>query len=117
MQKKNDDAVSPVIGVILLVAITVILCAAVFVIVSKLTQTQDMPFQLGVMEDDDEYVITSVPDEVLLYSDLVYSGCNSVMRGNTVLTDGDNVYAGDRFVDCESPLVISKDGVLIYSGD
>ncbi|HUR25979.1 MAG TPA: archaellin/type IV pilin N-terminal domain-containing protein, partial [Candidatus Thermoplasmatota archaeon] len=34
--KQNDEAVSPVIGVILMVAITVVLAAVVFVLVSNL---------------------------------------------------------------------------------
>lgn len=115
--KQNNEAVSPVIGVILLVAITVILCAAVFVIVSKLSQNTEVPVFIGISEDDNEYIITSAPDEELTYSDLVISGCSTVNRGNDTLTSEDVVMAGDRFVDCESPLTISYDGKLIYQGD
>jgi flagellin-like protein len=39
--KANDEAVSPVIGVILMVAITVVLAAVVFVLVSNLSKTSD----------------------------------------------------------------------------
>jgi flagellin-like protein len=39
--KEADDAVSPVIGVILMVAITVVLAAVVFVLVGNLTDTSE----------------------------------------------------------------------------
>ena len=50
--KADDEAVSPVIGVILMVAITVVLAAVVFVLVTKLSsnqseQTPDMSLQLN----------------------------------------------------------------------
>lgn len=38
--RKNDEAVSPVIGVILMVAITVVLAAVVFVLVTRLANNQ-----------------------------------------------------------------------------
>ena len=38
--RENDEAVSPVIGVILMVAITVVLAAVVFVLVTKLSNNQ-----------------------------------------------------------------------------
>ena len=43
--RENDEAVSPVIGVILMVAITVVLAAVVFVLVTKLSgnQTSNTP--------------------------------------------------------------------------
>lgn len=39
--KQNDEAVSPVIGVILMVAITVVLAAVVFVLVTRLAGNQE----------------------------------------------------------------------------
>jgi len=60
--KANDEAVSPVIGVILMVAITVVLAAVVFVLVSNLSKggSQSAP-NLAINTDDtlDRLVITS----------------------------------------------------------
>ena len=44
--KQNDEAVSPVIGVILMVAITVVLAAVVFVLVSNLGGTEEWAFEV-----------------------------------------------------------------------
>jgi len=58
----NDEAVSPVIGVILMVAITVVLAAVVFVLVSNLSKggSQSAP-TLAISTDDtaDRLIITS----------------------------------------------------------
>src|SRR5688500_16831791 len=51
--KQNDEAVSPVIGVILMVAITVVLAAVVFVLVSNLGEGADEKPQVGFTKDED----------------------------------------------------------------
>ncbi len=53
---QNDEAVSPVIGVILMVAITVVLAAVVFVLVSDLGDTGDSAPQMSFTksEGDDQ---------------------------------------------------------------
>jgi flagellin-like protein len=60
--KANDEAVSPVIGVILMVAITVVLAAVVFVLVSNLSKggSQSAP-TLAIATDDtlDRLTMTS----------------------------------------------------------
>jgi flagellin-like protein len=50
--KQNDEAVSPVIGVILMVAITVVLAAVVFVLVSNLGKGTEAAPNLGATSDD-----------------------------------------------------------------
>lgn len=52
---KADEAVSPVIGVILMVAITVVLAAVVFVLVSDLGDTGDAAPEIGfaIQESED----------------------------------------------------------------
>jgi flagellin-like protein len=50
--KQNDEAVSPVIGVILMVAITVVLAAVVFVLVSNLGKGTDAKPQVGFTKDE-----------------------------------------------------------------
>ena len=48
----TDDAVSPVIGVILMVAITVVLAAVVFVLVSNLSDADAQVPQMGITRDE-----------------------------------------------------------------
>ncbi|MEA3144333.1 MAG: Archaeal Type pilin, N-terminal [Thermoplasmata archaeon] len=60
--KANDEAVSPVIGVILMVAITVVLAAVVFVLVSNLSKgSNNSAPTLAINTDDtaDKLIITS----------------------------------------------------------
>lgn len=89
------DAVSPVIGVILMVAITVVLAAVVFVLVSKLAS--DTPSELPdfSMASDDHgasyYVLGA--DDGLAWPDLTVKGCT------TQPTMG-NVTAGDTVSGC-----------------
>ncbi len=65
----DDDAVSPVIGVILMVAITVVLAAVVFVVVSSITDDdgQDSGSMVGVRDEGrDKWQLisgTSLPQE------------------------------------------------------
>lgn len=116
LSKIDEKAVSPVIGVILLVAITVVLSAVVFLLVTGLTDDVDTEvITIGIKQDGDEYVVTSAPSE-LLYENIVFSGCTVVMRGSLELTGTDEILSGDRFVTCDSPLVISYENKLIYDG-
>ncbi len=50
--KHNDEAVSPVIGVILMVAITVVLAAVVFVLVSNLSEGADAKPQVAFTKNE-----------------------------------------------------------------
>jgi archaeal type IV pilus assembly protein PilA len=63
--KANDEAVSPVIGVILMVAITVVLAAVVFVLVSNLGKTSSSTptFQLTRDEATDRLSVLSADSD------------------------------------------------------
>jgi flagellin-like protein len=63
--KQNDEAVSPVIGVILMVAITVVLAAVVFVLVSNLGKTSNTAPTFVVSRDDatDRLSVTSADSD------------------------------------------------------
>ena len=63
--KQNDEAVSPVIGVILMVAITVVLAAVVFVLVSNLGKgsTSTPTFVLTRNEATDALTVTSADSD------------------------------------------------------
>jgi archaeal type IV pilus assembly protein PilA len=101
--RKNDEGVSPVIGVILMVAITVVLAAVVFVLVTNLGGTTDNPVSLGVSkESDDSFTITSIAeDDTLTYGDLIIKD-NGVAKNYTVNgatpADSDRLEAGDTIV-------------------
>lgn len=82
--KKNDEAVSPVIGVILMVAITVVLAAVVFVVVSKLANNNaEAPISIGVSRNSDNtFSITSI-DTALAYGNLTIKD-NGITQSFTV---------------------------------
>ena len=62
---RNEEAVSPVIGVILMVAITVVLAAVVFVLVSNLGKTSNTAPTFVVQRDDatDRLSVTSADSD------------------------------------------------------
>lgn len=109
MLKQNDEGVSPVIGVILMVAITVVLAAVVWVMVSKLAQ--DSPAELTTLgiqrkESPLSYMVMSAPND-LTYQELTISGCATHKTTGVVL-------AGDSFTGCTSPLLIVYENQVIY---
>jgi flagellin-like protein len=63
--KQNDEAVSPVIGVILMVAITVVLAAVVFVLVSNLGKSSNSAptFALSRNDATDQLSVTSADSD------------------------------------------------------
>lgn len=59
--KANEDAVSPVIGVILMVAITVVLAAVVFVLVSDLGEGGEAAPQISFTKNSGSYTAGTSP--------------------------------------------------------
>jgi flagellin-like protein len=101
---KEDDAVSPVIGVILMVAITVILAAVI------------ASFVLGLGDQADEVQPNSNFEFNYNVSD---AGTNDL---TITLTDGDSILAEDLFLrgsldDNTIDLDFTSDGLLGTSGD
>ena len=70
-----DEAVSPVIGVILMVAITVVLAAVVFVLVSNLSKTSDKAEEAGIQ--------VSSPIAGQIYVTLIKAGANAPYSTNS----------------------------------
>lgn len=93
----DDEAVSPVIGVVLMVAITVILAGIVFVLVSDLADVDDQPPRLAFRSDGDAYVVYQATHDVL-WGDLDVEGCQVVPTGA--------VEAGDRMEECTDPVTV-----------
>ncbi len=69
---KADEAVSPVIGVILMVAITVVLAAVVFVLVNDLGSGADSAPTMGFSADegDDRLNVDKAPQGTVPWSDM-----------------------------------------------
>lgn len=75
MFKANEDAVSPVIGVILMVAITVVLAAVVFVLVSDLGGEEAAPqisFDKSTSGTETVWTVVRVSNGPVAYSELTY---------------------------------------------
>lgn len=107
----SEEAVSPVIGVILMVAITVVLAAIVFILVTKLTgqQAQQAP-QLGVESlDQGEGFRILQAGTSLSWSDFTASPCITVPTGP--------VHAGDELHGCAGSvrLVYVPTNTLVYA--
>lgn len=120
--KMNDSGVSPVIGVILMVAITVVLAAVVVVLVSDMAKNQSTEvIDLAVSHDsgDNSYTIIKAPLE-LAYDDLTLSGCTTLTRGGVAInTATADVLAGDKISGCTGQLTIVYEPTnqLLYKSD
>jgi len=111
---KNDtQAVSPVIGVILMVAITVVLAAIVFVLVSKLAISPNSETAVSFSKDATTKTLTVISaDKGLKWSDFSVSGCNaSSLSGN--------VTAGNTLTACAGHVTVTygPTNTLIYATD
>ena len=99
--KQNDEAVSPVIGVILMVAITVVLAAVVFVLVSNLGEGSESAPNISFNKDSADRTLTVVQAEDAEWGDFAISPDDdcTAMRGGNTLTATDTIEAGD-VIDC-----------------
>jgi len=106
---KDKTAVSPVIAVILMVAITVVMAAVVFVLVSDIGGQNESAPNIGFTKEGDGLMVTSV-DRVVSWGDLVVTGCD------TVPSDNETVDAGDRVTDCDGDVLVVHRGsnTLLY---
>jgi flagellin-like protein len=97
---KDKTAVSPVIAVILMVAITVVLAAVVFVLVSDIgSQVGGVPPNVGFAKEGDGLQVVSI-DRPSMWGDFAVSGCSGVPDGN------ETVDAGDRVTGCTGDVVV-----------
>jgi flagellin-like protein len=108
----SDDAVSPVIGVILMVAITVVLAAVVFVLVSNLSKTSNNAPQISFSADDTNRKLTVVsgPAPAINWSSITIGGtCSSTFKlnGGTAGTTTGTVKGGDVITACTTGQTIS----------
>lgn len=110
--RSDTDAVSPVIAVILMVAITVVLAATVFVLVADI-HTQSQSPSIGWSMDDGEntLTVTSVSQNGLKWASFGVTGC-------TAPDGNETVDATDKLTGCAGDVtVVHKDSnTMIYQG-
>lgn len=108
----KDEAVSPVIGVILMVAITVILAAVVFVVVGNVGSDQDAAPAMSFDKDAASSSLTIIKaDSNVPWSDLSVTGCTAPASGN--------ITAGQSLTSCSGAVSVvhSPTNSLLYSTD
>jgi flagellin-like protein len=130
--KQNDEAVSPVIGVILMVAITVVLAAVVFVLVSNLGKGTESAPNLGATSDDtnNKIQINTAPngltwdkfnlkaDKPLKFSlNAPATASSTALAANTATAAGassNTVSGGDYFAFCGNPAATAVTVTIIH---
>lgn len=109
---KDTAAVSPVIAVILMVAITVVLAATVFVLVSDIAPKQsNVSPQIAWREDQSADTLTVLQAPTgLNWSSFAVSGCTGLPSGT--------VDAGDTITGCTGAVTVrhNPSNSLVYSG-
>lgn len=102
--RRSDEAVSPVIGVILMVAITVVLAAVVYVLVTDLgSGVQETAPQVAFIRDGEGIYTVSRADQGHTWGEFTVTDCA------TVPLDADEVTAGDRLAGCTADAIMVHD--------
>lgn len=94
--RKNENAVSPVIAVILMVAITVILAATVFVLLTNLKPENPAP-AISFTKGQNDLTVSKAPTGIS-WTDIHVTGCTKPTNGN--------VTAGDTLTSCNGTVKI-----------
>lgn len=94
---KNEEAVSPVIAVMLMVAVTVILAATIFILVSDIKAINPSP-TISLERNGNNLTVISAP-YVLDWPELSVSGCTNVPQEG-------RVEAGDIISGCQGKVFI-----------
>jgi flagellin-like protein len=134
--KANDEAVSPVIGVILMVAITVVLAAVVFVLVSNLSKNSNTAApNVTFNQDNSAHTLTIVSADAAanwqnVRGTITGTGCGyglnaaastattgAVSAGSQAVTAGDvlKVYTGTAGTSCVLSLTYTTVNQLLGS--
>lgn len=118
---EKNDAVSPIIGVILLVAITVAIAASLFLTLNSMSGTVTMPVHIEFNVNGDELLVIKTSQD-LTYGELDILGNtgNWSLNGveynatNAPVIDDAEVQPGDVIGDLQGHIRISNSGGLIY---
>lgn len=122
--KQNDEAVSPVIGVILMVAITVVLAAVVFVLVGNLTEDSgDSAPTIQMTKTTDGFRVDGAPSTnpptwhnatgAADAGQIYFSGTCTASGVVSGVTDGATVSVGDAVTGCTSGETLT----VVYKGE
>ena len=110
--REAEEAVSPVIGVILMVAITVVLAAVVYALVAGLgneNQQQTPKVSLQGNGSGDYTVLRA--DKGLVWEDFTVTGCVTVPTGD--------MDAGDKLLECDEDALMTHDATnaIVWRAD
>jgi flagellin-like protein len=111
--KLNNEGVSPVIGVILMVAITVVLAAVVFVLVQNLGKDVEMPVNVSMLKQDEgeTYLVHTIDRKTIGWTQVETRGCDTVLD-----SDGNGVIsAGDSITECGDDVLLIYHNKIIWS--
>ena len=122
-----DDAVSPVIGVILMVAITVVLAAVVFVLVNGLTEGVENSEPVVAFTKDENgntaggfLTVADIENGPVVLANIVLGGSSHTATACTwTNADATDLSAGDQLACTAAGTVTISDsasGKLLYSG-
>lgn len=99
LQERRRLTGAPVIGVILMVAITVVLAAIVFILVQNLSEKPaDRPTVAFTKQSPTSYMVASA-DTGLVWEDFTVTGCDTVPTGS--------LDAGDMLEACGTSVVVA----------
>ena len=111
--KQNDEAVSPVIGVILMVAITVVLAAVVFVLVSNLGEGSEAAPNISFNKDSGALTLTVIQAEDAEWGDFEIEDPDADCAVEVSTNNGGSTFSagnlGDATYAVEAGDVISLD--------
>lgn len=125
--KQADEAVSPVIGVILMVAITVVLAAVVFVLVGNLTDTSEAAPSVSFIKSENG----TAPGGTLTVQSIQNGPVTNVTLGGTshdaaactisagaAISSSNPLSAGDTITCTAAGTITVSDGTnLLYNGE
>lgn len=110
--RTSEEAVSPVIGVILMVAITVVLAAVVYALVADLGGDPKETPHVAMEEEDTAGTWTVIrADTSLAWSDFTVDGCTTVPTGA--------LDAGDQVSGCSGTAFMrhNKSNAIVWRAD
>jgi FlaG/FlaF family flagellin (archaellin) len=110
--KQNEDAVSPAIGVILMVAITVVLAAVVFVLVSNLSKNSNTAApNITFNQDNSGHTLTIVSADAAAnwqnVKETITGGCNVKLNSGATMATGTSITSASQAIAAGDVLTVA----------
>lgn len=102
----RDEAVSAVIGIILMVGITASLGLGVVYIADDVKDEVGDANYMGMDRTSDGYVIVTTPADDVQWADVTVNGCTKPVSGVMA--------AGDQLTACSGTVTVAWDGELLF---